>query len=104
MNYETPPLYMAIHVISGMIAYFYPILIILMVAYQLVQLVLNCRFFLFSWKIEKGNSAPYTFYKIMQYVVGYCMVYSGVELKNSIKTQKFNMMDVKWQLDTLKQR
>jgi len=76
MKYETPPLYMAIHVVSGMIAYFYPILIILMIGYQLVQLALNCRFFIFSWKIEKGNSSLYTFYKIMQYVVGYSAAYS----------------------------
>ena len=76
MEYHTPPLYMASHVIMGMIAYFYPILIVLIIGYQLLQLALNCRFFLFSWKIERGNSAIYTLYKIMQYAVGYAVGYA----------------------------
>lgn len=80
-SFETPPLYLAIHVISGMIAYFYPILIVLIIAYQLLQWILGCRFFLFSWQIKQGNSFEYTLYKIMQYVVGYSAVYSYVQLK-----------------------
>ena len=75
MEYRTPPLYIASHIILGMIAYFYPILLVFIIAYQLLQLVFNCRFFVFSWKIEKGNSAPYTLYKIMQYFIGYAVVY-----------------------------
>ena len=80
MKYETLPIYIAIHVLVGMIAYFYPILILPIIVYQLVQFTLNCRFFVFSWKIEKGNSASYTLYKIMQYVLGYCAAYVGVQL------------------------
>lgn len=86
---ETPPLYMAIHVISGMIAYYFPVLIVLMVGYQLLQLVLNCRFFLFSWEIKKGNSAPYTFYKILQYIVGYAAVFSYESITE--------MLPVRWE-------
>ena len=79
--YETPPLYFAIHVVSGMISYFYPILIVLIIAYQLLQLALDCRFFAFSWTIEDGNSVEYTFYKIMQYVTGYSVMYGYENLK-----------------------
>jgi len=85
----TPSIYVAIHVISGMIAYYFPILIILMVGYQLLQLVLNCRFFLFSWEIKKGNSAPYTFYKILQYIVGYAAVFSYESI--------MDMLPVRWE-------
>ena len=84
MNYETPSLYLTIHVISGMIAFFSPILIILFIGYQLLQWILNCRFFLFSWKIEKGNSGWYTLYKMMQYVVGYCIMYNYTVLKEVV--------------------
>jgi len=81
-SFETPPLYLAIHVISGMVAYFYPILLILIIAYQLLQWILDCRFFLFSWEIKKGNSFGYTMYKLMQYITGYSTVYSYNELKH----------------------
>ena len=75
MTYETPIIYIIIHVISGMIAFYYPIFIIIIIGYQLLQLILNYRFFLFSWKIKKGNSSWYTLYKIIQYISGYCIMY-----------------------------
>jgi hypothetical protein len=68
--YQTPPLYMAIHVIGGAISYFYPILIALFVAYQLLQLILGIRFFVFTMEIRKGNSILYTLYKLAQFFVG----------------------------------
>lgn len=69
--YQTPPLYMAIHVAGGVVAYFYPILLILFLAYQLLQLSLNIRFFVFTMEIHEGNSILYTLYKIAQFLVGY---------------------------------
>ncbi len=69
--YQTPPLYMAIHVIGGAISYFYPILIALFVAYQLLQLILGIRFFVFTMEIREGNSILYTLYKLAQFFVGY---------------------------------
>lgn len=68
--YETPPLYLASHLLIGVISYFYPLLFLLFIAYQLLQLTLGVRFFLFSWEIKKGNSPIYTYYKIMQTAVG----------------------------------
>jgi len=71
--YQTPPLYMALHVAGGAISYFYPLLIWLFVVYQLVQLVLGIRFFVFTMEIRKGNSILYTLYKLSQFFVGYAI-------------------------------
>lgn len=75
MEFQTPPLYFMIHVVTGMISYFYPIIIILSLMYQFLQLALNGRFFLFEWKFKTGHSLAYTLYKISQYVGGYLLVY-----------------------------
>jgi len=72
--YQTPPLYMAIHVIGGAIAYFYPILVALFIAYQLLQLLLGIRFFVFTMEIRQGNSILYTLYKLAQFFAGYLVV------------------------------
>lgn len=71
MSYETPPLYMAAHVIGGFISYYYPVLIALFVAYQLLQLILGIRFFVFMMEIREGNSILYTLYKLAQFFAGY---------------------------------
>ena len=68
---ETPPLYICIHVVSGAIAYIYPFLVALFIIYQLIQLVFNSRFFVFTMQIKPGNSILYTLYKIAQFFVGY---------------------------------
>lgn len=75
--YQTPPLYMAIHVAGGAVAYFYPILLILFLAYQLLQLSLNIRFFVFTMEIHEGNSILYTLYKMAQFFVGYGLAYAA---------------------------
>jgi hypothetical protein len=62
---------MATHIAGGALAYFYPILLILFMAYQLLQLTLNIRFFVFTMEIHEGNSILYTLYKIAQFLVGY---------------------------------
>ena len=69
--YQTPPLYMALHIVGGAISYFYPLLIWLFVAYQLLQLALGGRFFVFTMEIREGNSVLYTLYKLAQFFVGY---------------------------------
>jgi hypothetical protein len=80
-SFETPLLYLAIHMIWGMISYYHPSLIILIIAYQLLQWILGYRFFLFSWQIKQGNSFEYTLYKLMQYAIGYFAVYGYQKLK-----------------------
>ena len=69
--YETPPLYMVIHVISGAIGYFFSPLVILFILYQLAQLAFNFRFFFFTMEIKSGNSILYTLYKLAQFFAGY---------------------------------
>ena len=71
MMYQTPPLYMVIHLAGGAVSYFFPFLVILFVAYQLLQLILNIRFFFFTMEIHEGNSILYTLYKLAQFFVGY---------------------------------
>lgn len=75
MRFETPPLYFIIHILLGMMSYFYPVIILLFLVYQFIQLALDGRFFLFEWKFKPGNSFAYTLYKIVQYTVGYAIVY-----------------------------
>ena len=69
--YQTPPLYMALHVAGGAVSYFYPLLMWLFVAYQLLQLVLGIRFFVFTMEIREGNSILYTLYKLAQFFGGF---------------------------------
>ena len=69
--HQTPPLYMAIHVISGALAYFFQPLVLLFVLYQLAQLAFNFRFFFFTMEIKSGNSILYTLYKLAQFFLGY---------------------------------
>jgi hypothetical protein len=64
---------MAIHVAGGALSYFYPALIALFVAYQLLQLILGLRFFVFTMEIREGNSILYTLYKLAQFFVGYAL-------------------------------
>lgn len=71
--YETPPIYLVIHLLIGAASYFYPSLFLLFIGYQLLQLVLDIRFFLFSWEIKHGNSIAYTGYKILQGAAGYAL-------------------------------
>jgi hypothetical protein len=73
--YETPALYLTIHILIGALSYFYPPLFALFTAYQILQWALDARFFLFSWQIKRGNSFLYTLYKIMQGAVGYYLTY-----------------------------
>ena len=75
MQFQTPPLYFISHILLGMLSYFYPLIIILIIMYQFLQLAINGRFFLFEWEFKTGNSLIYTLYKISQYVLGYALVY-----------------------------
>ena len=85
--YQTPPLYMAIHVAGGAVAYFYPILLILFLVYQVLQLSLNIRFFVFTMEIHEGNSILYTLYKTAQFFVGYGLA-STVAASSTVGTNR----------------
>lgn len=75
MRFQTPPLYFIIHVLLGMISYFYQDIIPIFLLYQFTQLALDGRFFLFQWEFKSGNSLTYTLYKLTQYMIGYAIMY-----------------------------
>jgi hypothetical protein len=70
-----PILYTIIHIISGYIAYYYPVLLVAIFGYQVLQLVFNVRVFFFSWKIEPGNSIEHTLVKLIEYALGYFIAF-----------------------------
>jgi hypothetical protein len=76
LYYEKPIYYAIIHVIIGIIAYYYNVLGILYLIYQFGQLYLNKRFFLFQWKIEDGNTLVHTLIKIGEFMFGWIVGYA----------------------------
>lgn len=76
MKWETPTTYFLIHMVAGFIAYFYPVLWIPIVFYNLGQLALGGRFFIHTMSIEPGNSFHYTLYKLAQYVTGWGLAFA----------------------------
>jgi hypothetical protein len=69
--WSRPPIYTLIHVLTGIIGYFYPILLVLSVAYHFLQYVLGVRFFVFSGTYEDGNSLEHTSVKLLEIACGY---------------------------------
>jgi hypothetical protein len=68
--YEKPFYYALIHVVAGFLAFHYTWVGIVFVMYQLVQLFLNKRFFVFEGKIKDGNSATHTAFKLGEFSIG----------------------------------
>jgi len=68
--YEKPFYYALIHVVAGFLAFHYTWVGIVFVMYQLVQLFLNKRFFVFEGKIKDGNSARHTAFKLGEFSIG----------------------------------
>jgi hypothetical protein len=89
MEYSIPPIHVFGHIIAGMIAYFYPIVWILILGIKLSELAANSRIHFFNWDpvskghlprfqwgsaIKKGNSVSYTYHKLIQYFFGYALM------------------------------
>lgn len=72
-KYKTPTIYILIHILLGFFSINNNYIVPIFISYQLIQLLLNIRIFLFSFEITKGNNINYTFYKIIQYIFGYCI-------------------------------
>lgn len=72
--WSKPPIYTAIHVATGIIGYFFPILLVASVVYHFLQYVLDVRFFAFSGTYEEGNSLEHTFLKLAEIAVGYALM------------------------------
>lgn len=73
--FQTPLIYVIVHVILGFIAYHdkSTTILLLFLLWQYIQLTLQIRIFAFTWTIKKGNSFVYTMYKILQFMVGYLL-------------------------------
>lgn len=71
MTWPRHPIYMILHVLIGIIGYFFPALLIAFLAYQFIQYVFGFRFFLFEMAIKSHNSLEHTSYKIMEAFMGY---------------------------------
>lgn len=70
VHFDKPMIYTLSHVLLGFIAVWYPLLGLLFIAYQLLQYLLNIRFFLFSMEIKHGNSAYHTMKKLGEIAIG----------------------------------
>lgn len=65
------PIYFITHLILGFLGYFYPEVLYVTLGYQLLQYVLNIRFFLFEGVIKSGNSIEHTAIKLGEVGAGY---------------------------------
>jgi hypothetical protein len=75
MIYEKPWYYTASHFILGFFCFWFPLLGILVLIYQLGQFVFNVRVFPVEGKIEKGNTIEHTGIKLTEIGVGYGIGY-----------------------------
>jgi hypothetical protein len=57
---------MVIHVLSGVAAYSYPILLFAIIGYHFLQYFLNVRFFAFEMTYKEGNSLEHTALKLLE--------------------------------------
>lgn len=78
--YEKPLKYLLIHVSLGILATFYNPVLYVYLLYQATQFIINKRFFLFEWRIEKGNSIEHTSVKIIEFFIGF---FIGIILHNA---------------------
>jgi hypothetical protein len=69
------PIYAISHILAGMLSVWYPIIGILFIAYQLLQLITNKRFFLFSMQLKEGNSVKHTLTKLLEWLFGVILGY-----------------------------
>jgi hypothetical protein len=68
------PVYIVIHVLSGVLAYFIPVIIHLVVFYHVLQYMMDVRFFGFQGEIRSGNSFEHTLLKLLEVLAGYLMI------------------------------
>ncbi len=69
--YYKPPIYTISHILTGFLSVWFPILAILMITYQFLQLIFNVRFFIFTMEIKKDNSIKHTALKLLEFGFGY---------------------------------
>ena len=68
--YKKPIYYAIIHILFGVFSFYYIWGAVFFIFYQLLQLFLNKRFFLFQLRIEEGNSLAHTSVKFLEFLIG----------------------------------
>jgi hypothetical protein len=68
------PIYVLIHVLSGVVAYFVPAIIPLLLFYHGLQYLHDVRFFGFQGEIREGNSFEHTLVKLLEILAGFLLV------------------------------
>jgi hypothetical protein len=68
------PIYVIIHVLSGVLAYFIPVIIPLVVFYHGLQYMMDVRLFGFQGEIREGNSFEHTLVKLLEILAGYIII------------------------------
>jgi hypothetical protein len=81
--YRRPLYYTFIHIISGIIAFYYIWFGVFFIIYQFSQLAINKRFFIFQGRIENGNSLCHTRSKLEEFMIGILIGYI-INKKNQI--------------------
>ena len=68
------PIYVVIHVLSGVVAFYVPVIIPLLFLYHTIQYIHDVRFFGFQGEIRKGNSFELTLVKLLEILAGYLLI------------------------------
>ncbi len=77
--YDKPLIYTLSHIGTGIIAVFFPVWIWVFLAYQLLQLALDIRFFGAHFHIKRGNNFVHTARKIVEFALGYFITLLGLQ-------------------------
>ncbi len=79
--YDKPFIYTLSHVLVGVGSVFYPVLAVHFIVYQLLQLVLNVRFFGLKLTYEVGNHWRHTLAKLAEFLFGVLLGLLGIYLR-----------------------
>ena len=71
MLFERPPIYAISHILIGFIAAWYPTIGVIAIVYQLLQYILNIRFFPITLSWKHGNHIEHTSLKLFEIAIGY---------------------------------
>lgn len=91
--YKKPLYYGLIHVLSGFIAFHYAWFGIVFLVYQLSQLILNKRFFIFQGRMEDGNSLSHTSFKLGEFLIGILIAFTIHKIFPKFKLPKDRFSD-----------
>ena len=71
--WQKHPIYGLLPILFGVVAYFSPAFLAIILSYQLLQYCLGVRFFAFEQEIRDGNSLEHTMLKLSEIAIGYIL-------------------------------